>query len=220
LIGYLTISLIISSALDVQAGGNINYLFEALFAFMPLAAFGTLQLGRCRSGTAALFLSGLLLVYFAEPNLVSAYHAIQEERRETAAWNLHMAAIRDVFQGSHVLSTVPTATYLASETVISEPYLLSYLDRLGLIDLQPLRKRILDREFGIVVTAAQADGWRGVSHLAPGLRSAIAETYQPFCRLQGWLFQIPRRAPGSDAGERLTAIGCVPTIPNVNDNAW
>jgi hypothetical protein len=220
LIAYLAISLILSTALDVQAGGNINYFFEALFAFLPLAAFGALQLGRRRLGTAGLFLSGLLLIYLAEPNVVSAFQAIRGARSETADWNLHMAAIRGAFQGSHVLSTVPTATFLAPETVISEPYLLSYLDRLGLIDLLPLRKRIVDREFGIIVTAARADSWRGVSHMAPGLRSAIAETYQPFCLFEGWMFHIPRRSPDSGSAERLTAIGCVPTIPNVNDNSW
>jgi hypothetical protein len=220
LIGYLAISLLLSTALDVQAGGNINYFFEALFGLVPLAAFGALQLGRCRFGTAGLFLSGLLLLHLAAPNAVSAYRSIRQGCRETAAWNLHMSAIRGVFQGNHVLSTVPAATHLAPETAISDPYLLSYLDRLGLIDLQPFRKRILDGEFDIVVTKAQASSWRGVAHVPRGLHSAIAETYQPFCVFEGWLIHLPRQSPRPGLPGRFTAIGCAPVIPGAIDNSW
>jgi hypothetical protein len=221
LIGYLATSLLIATALDVQVGGNVNYFFEALFAFVPLAAFGALKMGgRSRVGAGTLFLSGLLLTYLTVPTVVSAYYSMRDGRRRTRNWNLHMVAIRGVFQGNHVLSTVPTATQMAPETVISEPYTLSYLDRLRLIDLQPLRKRILEHEFDIVVTSARADSWRGISHVPRGLRPTIAEAYQPFCKFEYWLIHLPRDSSRTDLPQKLTAIGCVPTIPGAYDNSW
>ena len=113
LAGYLAISLTLSAALDLHAGGNINYFFEALFILVPLASFGALQLSRCRFGTGPLFLAGLLLFTMALPNALAAYRTVPKARSETASWNSHMNAIRAVLQGNHVLSFVPTATYLA-----------------------------------------------------------------------------------------------------------
>jgi hypothetical protein len=220
LIGYFAISLVLAAASDVQAGGNINYFFEALFALVPLAAFGALQLGRRPFGTAGLFLSGLLLFHIAAPDAVSAFHSIRRGRSETASWNLHMAALRGVLQGNRVLSTVPTATYLAPETVISEPFLLSTLDRQGLIDLQPLSNRILGHEFDIVVTPAEADSWRGVPNMPAGLRPAIAAAYRPFCIFQGWLIHLPGQPSHPGLPEQFTAIGCTAVVPGVAANNW
>ncbi len=220
LIGYLVISLALAAVLDLQVGGNVNYFFEALFALVPLAAFGALQLGRRPFGTAGLFLSGLLLFHIAAPNALSAFRSIRQGHGETASWNRHMAALRSVLQGNRVLSTVPTVTYLAPETVISEPFLLSILDRQGLIDLQPLRNRILDHEFDIVVTMAEAEKWRGVPNLPVGLRPAIAEAYRPLCVFEGWLIHLPSTPPRPGLPERFTAIGCAPVVPGFTDNAW
>jgi hypothetical protein len=104
--------------------------------------------------------------------------------------------------------------------VISETFLLSHLDRLGLIDLQPLRKRILDREFDIVVTPAKAASFRGIAHMPAGLRTAIAQEYQPFCLFEGWLLHLPRQSPRFGLAQRFTAIGCIPTVPGVTGTAW
>ncbi len=220
LTGYLLISLVVNTMFDRQAGGGINYFFEALFALVPLAAYGALRLARCRFGVAGIFLAGLLMFSLALPNATSALHAVVESPPATAAWNSHMNDIRGVFQGYRVLSFVPTATYLAPETVLSEPYLLTYLEQLGRIDSGPLQKRIRDREFDIVVTPATLLLWRGVPRLAPRLRPAIAETYQPFCEFQDWAIHLPRHSPPPGLRERLIAIGCFDTLPGVSPHSW
>ena len=63
---FVLTSLAFAALTDVQAGGNINYFFEALFAMTVLAVWGALRLCAWsrRNEGLALFLTGLTLFYF------------------------------------------------------------------------------------------------------------------------------------------------------------
>src|SRR5450755_484760 len=84
----------------------------------------------------------------------------------TAVRNREMRKLQQVLARRTVLSFVPSVTQLTSEQIVTEPFLLSHLNRLGKYDLHPLENRIRNQEFGVVVTSALSEGWRGIPHVA------------------------------------------------------
>ena len=91
-----------------------------------------------------------------------------------------------------------------------EPFLLSYLGRLGRTNLTPVPAELRARAFDAVFTAATAQAWRGVPHIDSELRTAIVEAYAPYCVLGAVLAHLPAgHAPdatslaGRVAGYRL-----------------
>jgi hypothetical protein len=219
LVVYLVVSFIVSAAEGAQVGANVNYFFEALFIITPLAAYGALQFGRCRTPAMSLFLAGLLLAQLPGP-LKLAYTSIRSGRQATREWNRQMVALHTALKSSRVLSTVSTVTQLAPEPLLVEPFLTAHLERIGLLDLGPVTKRIRDHEFDLVVTLADALSYRGVPFISPTLRTAIAASYQPYCAFKGWLFFRPAYADNPEVLEKLDAIGCDAIAARASENSW
>jgi hypothetical protein len=111
-----------------------------------------------------------------------------------------------------VLSTVPRIAILTDEPVLTEPFYMSYRQKLGKSDTAPLLARVRQQDFEAVVTPRRPTRFRGVPMVPPDLWSAITESYAPFCAPSpNLLVYLPRGAAHGDAvGDKLKALGCSP----------
>jgi hypothetical protein len=215
---YFFVSFVLAVATDLQVGGNINYFFESLFAITPFAAFSVLQFGARRYVAAGILMAVLALVN-AVPLL--AYACVDIWRLPTTAVrNRQLQKLQPVLERRRILSFVPSVTLFTSERIISEPYLLSYLDRLGKYDLRPLENRIRRQEFEAVITATAPGVWRGIPHLALPLRLALSDGYEPQCTYGEWLVMLPRSAAKPDIVSELADIGCHSCAAGEDCNRW
>jgi hypothetical protein len=214
LVLYTSISLGLSTITAMQAGANINYFFEALFALTPLAVFGILQIisSSGRNAGLAVFLMAVLVIEFWIPQLREIRHRGPELKPDAVqAENETFRRTEDILRGRHFFSTIPRLALLDPEPALMEPYLFSYQMKLGKINPEPLLDRVAAGEFDLVITPLIPAEWRGVRHGSPGLDRAIAAAYRPFCTLSGNVWQLPRMRSGISALTRqLIEIGCVP----------
>ena len=217
---FVAISFVLAAVFDLQAGGNINYFFEALFAAVPLAALGVIRLVVLtrREPIGALTAAILLLAFFCVPRTREAYERVRARfaagPQSVASLNEEFRAIEQTLRGQHIFSTVPRLALLDQAPALTEPYLLTYLERLGKIDPEPILGRVRGSEFDIVITSARRVAWRGLPHIAPDLHAAIAAGYQPHCVVRGVMIHFPQR-PRRDHGalaQNLSHIGCVSPV--------
>jgi hypothetical protein len=208
---FALLSFILQGAADVQAGGNVNYFFEGLFALIPAAVLGTFQLiswSRARVGLAA-FVTGLFLIHLIGPQLIELYRnrsAIGPRAVESN--NQEFRRIADVLRGRHMLSFAPRLALLDPQPALVEPYLMSYMERLGKFDATPLLERIANREFELVIAKDIDSSWRGVP-LMPDVMGPIETAYRRQCSMPGLFVYLPRdRAPDRALIQGLTNLGC------------
>jgi hypothetical protein len=213
-VSFIVISFCIAAITDLQVGGSVNYFFEALFGLVPLAAFAILKLRRPNYAVAGLFLSGLLVINLSMPLGLKAFQTARtlpamaaEHHRKARVW-------RAAFQNQKVLSFVPSVTFFAPEVIMSDPFLASYLERLGRVDLHPLAGRIRAQAFDLIVTPTESLGYRGIVYVSPTLRPAIREAYEPFCQMRGVVIHVRRNSAGP-LTKRLVELGCdaIPGLP-------
>src|SRR5262249_53134239 len=103
------------------------------------------------------------------------------------------------------------------EPPLIEPYLLTYMHRLDKVDLGRFVEPIRRNEYDVVITSASPASFRGISHVDPTLREAIAGSYWPHCKLGSWLFHLPKDVQASSVlAQKLRTIGCsaLPAEPN------
>lgn len=209
LVLFAAISFGIAAITQLAAGANTNYFFEFLFGLAPLAALGMLKLRRSVFGVAGLWLSGLVLICLAAPIGVGAFTAARTWPEETRVQNLEMTALQRAFRDQTVLALVPKVAFFTPEIFLSDTFTASAYERLGRFDLHPLARRIRNQTFDLIVTPQKPTGYRGVAHLSPTLRPAIAEAYRPFCLLKDWVMFLPRNSTTKGPlNERLVALGC------------
>src|SRR5262249_57806965 len=67
--------------------------------------------------------------------------------------------------GHRIFSTIPRLALFDPDPPLMEPYLLTYLHRLGKVDLGPIVEPIRRNEYDAVITDAWAGSFRGVKHL-------------------------------------------------------
>ena len=123
--------------------------------------------------------------------------------------------VERVLRGSHIFSTVPRLALLNPAPALMEPYLLSYLHRLGKLDATMIVERVRHSEFDVAITAARPESWRGIVHVDPDVHDAVAASYEPRCTLSGWLFHLPRNphSASRELAQGLASIGCAPIPP-------
>jgi hypothetical protein len=206
----------------LQAGGNINYFHEGLLALTPLAVLGAWRLTIWSRERLAIvvFLTGLILLHFW---LVDAQRIVVARSKfvpwKVEAQNVLFRRIENALRGQHIFSTIPRMALLDPQPALMEPYLLSYMCRLGKVNPQQIVQRIRSGEFDLVITAQNDDSWRGVPKIGPDLGSAIVAAYTPHCTLADRIFFLPRQRP-QDAALllKLRQAGCVPyrqpTVPS------
>jgi len=209
---FAAVSLAVALVTVVQAGGNSNYFFEGLFALTPLAVLGALRLagGRWCRGPVGLLGAALLVWFFVVPRLESARWLLATSPGHRLAERRPIEMLRLALPGHRVLSTVPRVSILTDEPVITDPFAMAYMQRLGKFDTGPLLRRVRRQDFEAVVTLAASGDYRGVPTVPPDLLAAIAEAYQPFCAPgPSFVVHLPRGAAASSAvGARLMELGC------------
>jgi hypothetical protein len=206
-VSFILISFCIAAITDLQAGGNVNYFFEALFGLVPLAALAILKLRRSNYAVAGLFLSGLLVINLSMPVGLEAFRTARTLPAALAEGHRKARFFRAAFQDRKVLSFVPSVTFFAPEVVLSEPFLASYMERLGKLDLHPLAGRIRAQVFDLIVTSREPASYRGIDFVSPTLRPAIREAYEPFCQMGGVVISV-RRNSVEPSTKRLVELGC------------
>ena len=219
---YFLISFSLSTLLSIQAGANINYFFESLFAITPFAAAGMFWLRERIRGPGSVFVALLIWGFGIDPAAVSTVETMRLARDEPAQ-NRYLEKLRMEFAGKNVFSTVGWASHLTQNVAISEPYLLSLLERRAKWDSSPWVARIRQQGFDLVVADLPAQYWRGIPHMPPKVRTAIDEAYEPFCACPGILL-FHRRGENLDSAglARFAAIGChAVACPNTAEcQAW
>jgi hypothetical protein len=200
----------------MQAGANVNYFFEGLFALVPFAVLGTLHLlawSRTRLGLAS-FLAGLILFEWFLPKAGSILHLVRSGPDAAAMNNARFRKTAAGLEGLRVFSTVPRIALLDTQPALVEPFLLTYMSRLGKTDMHPILERVGRAEFDIAITADNNITFRGVPHIAPQLRQALTLAYKPYCTLPSEIVYLPlaRSADGAVI-DRLSRIGCMPYPP-------
>ncbi len=215
---YAAISFAIATITGIQAGANINYYFEMLFAIVPLATVGTFQLLEwSRSNTGlALFLAGLTLtqLLIRETGTEIWHSGVFHQRSAVRAWNDSYHELSTVLRGQKVLSTVPFLALLDPQPALVEPFLAAYERKIGKFDDHPLMKRVTDRDFDVVITSDDNRSYRGVPKVDPPLLDAVTTRYEPYCRILQSTVNIPRsRQPNRTLLLNLRNIGCKPIVP-------
>jgi hypothetical protein len=211
---FVLVSSVVASMADIQAGGNVNYFFETLFALTPAAVLGVYRLTHWpqRDIRVAVFVPALVLIYLLPPEIVSLYRTLFSGRNDVEISNSVFRTTQHALRGRHIFSTVPRLALLDPHPALIEPFLLSYLQRLGKIDSYPVIERIRSDEFDVVITRAAKDSWRGIPVIPDDLHRAIGASYKPECTIHGkWLLHLPRNRPENSAFEQeLSQAGCLP----------
>ena len=213
---FVLTSLAFAALTDVQAGGNINYFFEALFAMTVLAVWGALRLCAWsrRNEGLALFLTGLTLFYFVWGTGRDIYGSRSRiSPPAVLSENDQLRKVKALLRGLHIFSTIPRMALFDPEPALMEPALLSYLQRVGRFDPAPILERVRAEEFDIVITADAPGSWRGVPRVAPDLERSITSAYKPYCAVLDSVLYVPRDRPVDSmprAGWRQA--GCIPEV--------
>ena len=205
-----------SGSTDIQAGGNVNYFFECFFAMTPFAVLGALRLFSLsnRRIWVAFFMGGMFLLDFLPSSLRSLtedwaiYKGGKVEENNRKFLNL-----KNALNGLRILSIDPRMALIDPHPPLVEPYLLSYLRRLGHFDASPLIKRIYSTDFDVLVSPpVSPQTWRGVPHFeGADLDTAVSDSYEPDCMILGDVIKLPRsRADNAVIKEKLRAGGCAP----------
>ena len=219
---FVTISFAVAALTDMQAGGNINYYFELLFGVTPIAVLGAFRLIDLtrRSATLSVVLAGVLVIHFLIPMSLQLYQWIGA-RNEKGLGNAEFRQLEHALEGHRIFSTVPRLALLDPEPPVLEPYLLSYLHRIGKVELAPIVEPIHRNAYDVVITSEKRRTWRGVSHIDPTLRRAIASSYRPHCKFQGFLFHLPTNVESANSAlvQGLGNIGCVP-VTQPGETHW
>jgi hypothetical protein len=213
---FVLTSLVFAALADIQAGGNINYFFEPLFAMTALAVWGAMRLCAWsgRNAGLALFLTGLTLSYLLwGQGKEIALSRSSISPRAVLSENDRFRKVQALLRGLHIFSTVPRMALFDREPTLMEPFLLSYLQRVGRFDTAPILERVRAGEFDIVITegAGFPDSWRGVPTTPPDLARSISSGYKPYCEVLGAVLQVPRdRLVDSILRPDWRDVGCVP----------
>ena len=221
---FVLTSLVFAALADVHAGGNINYFFEALFAMTALAVWGAMRLCTWsrRNAGLALFLTGLTLscLLWGNGKDIDARRS-SISPRAVLSENDQFRKVEALLHGLHIFSTVPRMALFDREPALMEPFLLSYLQRVGRFNPAPVLERVRAGEFDIVITPAPASPgisvfatpgfWRGVPIVPPDLERTISSAYKPYCEVLYAVLNVPRnRLVDSMLRVDWRQVGCVP----------
>jgi hypothetical protein len=220
---FAATSFAVAGLTDMHAGGNINYYFELFFAVVPIAVLGVFQLMELarRSAVLGLALTSVLVIHSVAPASMQLHSNIGVPRNDwIQSSNAELERLEHALASHRIFSTVPRLALFDPDPPLMEPYLLTYMHRLGKVDLGPIIEPIRRNEYDVVITNASAVSFRGVNHVDPTLRQAIATSYRPHCKFGDWLFHLPNDVqPGSSAlAQELRNIGCSAALANAETN--
>lgn len=194
----------------------MNYFYEFLFSATPLAVLSVFHLkANTRKWKAGSVLLAGLIGFFMVLPVVQDLRSLRERLSPSyiRTANQQASLIREAFQGRHIFTTVPYVALFDPQPAMIEPFLFSYLQRVGKIDPTPVMNSLQREEFEAVVTQREARSWRGIDHISPSLHQAISAAYTPHCELYGLLVHLPRdTAHSGDLRTQLQEVGCQPVL--------
>jgi hypothetical protein len=221
-VGFAVVSFVVAGLLDLQAGGNVNYFYEALFAAVPLSVLGVVRLLALARSQAivGVVLLALLFTYFCIPRTSDALGMYRSRvgngPESVTTRNQAFRTLEQALRGQHIMSTIPRLALLDRTPALTEPFLMTYMERLGKFDPRLILERVHNDEFDVVITSAKTEIWRGVPYMPPDLAVSIAAAYRPHCLLFGSVMHLPRQRRDSSALTRsLAGAGCtlIPAEP-------
>src|SRR5262249_40798543 len=219
---FAATSFAVAGLTDMHAGGNINYYFELFFAVVPIAVLGVFRLMELarRTLVLGLALTSVLVIHSLAPALLTLHTNVGLLRnRWIDSSNAELEQLEHALTGHRFFSTVPRLALLDPQPPLIEPYLLTYMHRLDKVDLGPFVEPIRRNEYDVVITNAFVGSFRGINHLDPTLREAIASSYRRHCKFGSWLFHLPEDVQASSVLEqKLRTIGCFALPPNAETN--
>jgi hypothetical protein len=141
---------------NLQAGGNVNYYFEGLFAMVPFAAYCVIRLPRyTRAQTLPGILLPLLLVAgFLMPMAESIARQEVPALRAAPARDRSIVALDRVLKSRNIFSTAPRLALFSAHPPLTEPFLFTMLNRTGKVRLADLTEPLGRQAFDAVVTSA------------------------------------------------------------------
>jgi hypothetical protein len=205
---FLVVSFAAGAYASIQAGGSINYFYEAIFAATPFAVLALLRLRSERSRTSGLLVAFLLLTVAVLPGAARTLWATRVTLTGIGQRNQTYESLRAALDGTRIASSIPDVTILRPEPAITEPYLLSYLSITRGADLSSFIARIDQGYFDVIVTAPADYSWRTIPQLERSVRAAIIRSYIPYCLLNDKLFHVPKNLPLPPVAGKLRSIGC------------
>jgi hypothetical protein len=209
---YLALSFASSALLSVQAGGNINYFFEGLFAIIPFAAAGTLWVRDHLSGRVSVLVGLLIWGLGIDPLIPSTLEAAHVAK-DVPVQNRYFENLRGELAGKNVFSTTGWVSHLTEKVALPEPYLLSYLERGAKWDSEVWAAKVRRQDYDLVVTDLPQITFRTVPHIPPKIHVAIEEAYEPFSACPGiLLFHRRGEKPDSATIARFASMGCHPVV--------
>ena len=215
IVAYAVVSGLIAAATSVQAGANINYYFEPFLIAIPVAVAGwfvLLRQAREAPGVAILlvFLAAQFIVL---PRARQVYGDLRTTPSVTDR-NREFERLAGVLGRYRLFSTVPRVALLDPAPPLMEPYLLSYLTRMGRAPAPPILAPLHEQRVDAVITPTRRRSFRGIPLIEPEMGRAIAANYSPHCTVSGLLVHTPRMPQPATASlvRELEAIGCEPVI--------
>lgn len=202
-------SLAVALVTEMQAGGNINYFYEFLFAMAPFAGYGAVRMirGCHEQPVLACFTAALLALACILP--VGMQTA---GRARLAAFvptlNGRVRAVERVLSDKRVFSTVPRLALASAQPPLIEPWTLSIWALQGKTDASIWTGPIRRGEYDVVVTFDVRADWRGIALIDRRLLTAITAVYSPYCRYETYWFHLPREGDSAGLRGSLDAIGC------------
>ena len=200
----------------LQAGGATNYFYEPLMVSAPLATLVLLRLDReQRQGSVALVtLLAFLTVGYLTPQMTRATSEAKEiyelKVRGYATTRAAWERLRSVLAGRRLLALNPDVTMWSSVPELTDPYLMSVVERKGKWSYAPVIRELDQGTYEAVVLPP---GWlgdmlrfRGVEHWPPAVVAAVRRRYAVACVMAGQEVRLP--ASGSELKQALLRAGC------------
>jgi hypothetical protein len=101
-----------------------------------------------------LFVAALFVVHFLGPRAQELHYRLSNPDAPVESRNEAFRVMERALSGQRIFSTVPRIALIDSIPPLTEPFLLSYLQRLGKFDPQPILERIRQNEFDLLITSA------------------------------------------------------------------
>lgn len=200
-------------------GANINYYFEFAMLLMAFASVGLIWLSRLdkRVDVSQVQLRILLvcgvvttMIFFAVPLLFNGVRDAAASRGRVVLKNHRFEELHQL-RSLRILSFSPDATMATGTALIDDPWGFSALSRQGVINVAPLRSRVEDGYFDLVIVDREHVGWRGVPTVDPALVPAIQQHYVRQCEISGIVLfrrKLPDPARDSQVRESVQRIDC------------
>jgi hypothetical protein len=198
---YLAVSLAVSAAASAKLGSDFYYFMEPLAATLILAGVsltslleGTAQRLEEKEALLAAGVFGILLAGSIGATARMGEYAYQSNREVI---RLAAAAAGDV-----LIEDENVALKCGKPLTMMDPFAFAYMQRRGRWDAEPLNRRILERDFGVIVLRSPVEHpshYQGETYWADTTLAAIGRAYRPEGIVDGYVIYRPRLEPPSVA---------------------